>query len=57
MRRFSAVAILAVLLSASSAQAEWLDFPSREIGRSKIVRLLKKFMTIVNGDGMSEPKP
>ncbi len=57
MRRFSAVAVLAVLLSASSAQAMWLDFPSREGGRSRIVKLLKKFITIVNGDQMSEPKP
>jgi hypothetical protein len=57
MRRFSAVAVLAVLLSASSAQAMWLDFPSREGGRSRIVKLLKKFITIVNGDGLSEPKP
>lgn len=57
MRRFSAVAVLAVLLSTSSAQAAWLDFPGREIGRSRIVKLLKKLVTIVNGDGMSEPKP
>ena len=57
MRRFSAVAVLAVLLSASSAQAAWLDFPSREIGRSRIVKLIKRLVTIVNGDGMSEPKP
>jgi hypothetical protein len=57
MRRFSAVAVLAVLLSASSAQAMWLDFPSREGGRSRIVKLLKKFITIVEGDHMSEPKP
>ena len=57
MRRFSAVAVLAVLLSASSAQAAWLDFPGREIGRSRIVKLLKKLITIVNGDGLSEPKP
>jgi len=57
MRRFSAVAVLAVLLSASSVQASWLDFPSREVGRSRIVKLLKKFVTIVTGDGLSEPKP
>jgi|GEM_PF-2297037 hypothetical protein len=57
MRRFSAVAVLAVLLSASSAQAAWLDFPGREIGRSRIVKLIKRLVTIVNGDGMSEPKP
>jgi len=57
MRRFSAVAVLAVLLSASSAQAAWLDFPSREIGRSRIVKLIKRLVTIVNGDGLSEPKP
>ena len=57
MRRFSAVAVLAVLLSASSAQAAWLDFPTREIGRSRIVKLIKRFITIVNGDQMSDPKP
>ena len=57
MRRFSAVAVLAVLLSASSAQAAWLDFPGREIGRSRIVKLIKRLVTIVNGDGLSEPKP
>ena len=58
MRRFSAVAILAVLLSASSAQASWIDFPSRsEIGRNRIVKLIKRLITIVNGDQMSEPKP
>jgi len=57
MRRFSAVAVLAVLLSGSSAQAAWLDFPGREIGRSRIVKLIKRLVTIVNGDGMSEPKP
>ena len=56
MRRFSAVAVLAVLLSASSAQAMWLDFPGREIGRSRIVKMVKRFITIVNGDGLSEPK-
>jgi hypothetical protein len=57
MRRFSAVAVLAVLLSASSAQAVWLDFPGPGIGRSRIVKLIKKFVSIVNGDGLSEPKP
>jgi len=57
VRRFSAVAVLAVLLSASSAQAAWLDFPGREIGRSRIVKLLKKLVTIVDGDQMSDPKP
>jgi len=57
MRRFSTVAVLTVLLSASSAQAMWLDFPSREGARSRIVKLLKKFITIVDGDAMSEPKP
>lgn len=57
MRRFSAVAVLAVLLTTSSAHAAWLDFPGREIRRSRIVKLIKKLVTIVNGDGMSEPKP
>lgn len=57
MRRFSAVAVLAVLLSASTAHASLLDFPSREIGRSRIVKLIKRFITIVTGDQMSEPKP
>lgn len=57
MRRFSAVAVLAVLLSGSSAQAAWLDFPGREIGRTRIVKLIKRLVTIVNGDGLSEPKP
>ena len=59
MRRFSAIAVLAVLLTASSAQAAWIDFPGRDrdIVRSRIVKLIKKFITIVNGDGMSEPKP
>jgi hypothetical protein len=57
MRRFSAVVVVAVLLSASSAQASLLDFPFREGGRSRIVKLLKRFITIVTGDGMSEPKP
>ena len=57
MRRFSAVAVLAVLLSASTAQASIFDFPSRDIGRSQIVKLIKRFVTIVTGDGMSEPKP
>jgi hypothetical protein len=57
MRRFSAVVVVAVLLSASSAQASLLDFPFRESGRSRIVKLLKRFITIVSGDGLSEPKP
>jgi hypothetical protein len=58
MRRFSAVAVLAVLLSASTAQASVLDLPSREvIGRSRIVKLIKRFVTIVTGDQMSDPKP
>ena len=57
MRRFSAVAVLAVLLSASTAQASLLDFPSRDIGRSRIVKLIKRFITIVTGDQMSDPKP
>ena len=57
MRRFSAVAVLAVLLSASTAQASLLDFPSREIARSRIVKFIKRFVTIVTGDQMSEPKP
>ena len=58
MRRFSAVAVLAVLLSASTVQAEWLDFPGRErAARSRVVKLLKKLVTIVTGDHMSEPKP
>jgi len=56
MRRFSAIAVLAVLLSASSAQAAWFDFPGREIGRSRIAKLIKKFVSVVNGDQMSEPK-
>jgi hypothetical protein len=50
MRRFSTVAVLAVLLSASTAHASLLDFPSREvIGRSRIVKLIKRFVTIVTG--------
>jgi hypothetical protein len=57
MRRFSAVVVVAVLLSASSAQASLLDFPFREGGRSRIVKILKRFITIVTGDGLSEPKP
>jgi hypothetical protein len=57
MRRFSAVVVLAVLLTASSAHASLLDYPFREVGRSRIVKLLKRFITIVSGDGMSEPKP
>jgi len=56
MRRFSAIAVLAVLLSASSAQAAWFDFPGREIGRSRIAKLIRKFVSVVNGDQMSEPK-
>ncbi|HEY4643043.1 MAG TPA: hypothetical protein VII75_17010 [Thermoanaerobaculia bacterium] len=58
MRRFSAVAVLAVLLSASTAHASLIDFPSREvIGRSRIVKLIKRLVTIVTGDQMSDPKP
>jgi hypothetical protein len=57
MRRFSAVAILAVLLSASTAQASWIEFPGTGIGRSKIVKLIKRFITVINGDQMSDPKP
>jgi hypothetical protein len=57
MHRFLAVAVLAALLSASSAQAAWLDFPGREIGRSRIVKLIKRLVAIINGDQMSDPKP
>jgi hypothetical protein len=60
MRRFSAVALLVVILGASSAQAStWLG-DGGFFSRSKIVKLLKKFITIVqdgDGDGMSVPKP
>jgi hypothetical protein len=57
MRNVGAMVVLAVLLSASTARASLLDFPSREIGRSRIVKFIKRFVTIVTGDQMSDPKP
>jgi hypothetical protein len=57
MRNVRAMAVLAVLLSAFSVHAAWLDLPSREIGRIRIVKLIRKLVAIVNGDGLSEPKP
>jgi len=57
MRRLCAIAVLTMFLGGSSAEAAWRDFPTRDIERSRIVRVIKRLITIVNGDHMSEPKP
>ena len=53
MRRVVIAAAIVFSLSASSAQASWLVSPER----SRVVKVVKRFITAVLGDGLSEPKP
>ena len=44
-------------LSANSAQASWLDYPERGLSRSRVVKVVKRFISSVFGDLLSDPKP